>query len=127
VKLTAGRCNGFCSAYGGTAAVLDTDEKYDTVHRLIKKTDEQLGSSKGYVIGLRQSKLISKMNQLSQYKVPPRPLSILQPLSHEGSRPHFDLLGKRWTAPHRADRDYEFTIPYDISKDIYNMKLPSRH
>jgi GT2 family glycosyltransferase len=61
VKLQGLYCHQFCDKYGGTSAVVDTKEKYETVHKLIENNKE-LGGSGGYVIGLYQGKLLSGMN-----------------------------------------------------------------
>jgi hypothetical protein len=64
MKLRAGDCHFFCFKYGGTAAVVYTEQKYETVHKMIKQTDEELSGIGGYAIGLYQRKLMLGMNLL---------------------------------------------------------------
>jgi hypothetical protein len=66
VKLWAGNCENHCSEYGSGAAVVDTDEKYETVYKLTQKTNKKQGVTGNYVIGLeinRDGKLILGSNE----------------------------------------------------------------
>jgi hypothetical protein len=53
VRLKASKCDYFSSMYGGRAAILDTEDKYDTVYKMIQTTNKELGITKNsYRIGL---------------------------------------------------------------------------
>jgi hypothetical protein len=54
-------CLWFCRAYNSSLPVLDTDDKFETVLELIKKTNEKLTVKEKYHIGLVQGKLKSGM------------------------------------------------------------------
>jgi hypothetical protein len=56
MKLKVGYCEIFCAGYGGFGAVVDTDEKYKTVYKMIQIADKKLSGSGVYVIGLSQGK-----------------------------------------------------------------------
>jgi hypothetical protein len=64
LKLRAGECDGFCQVYDGNAAVIDIAEKYEAVYKLIQKTNEEQSVTGQYVIGLKQSKSIPKINMI---------------------------------------------------------------
>jgi hypothetical protein len=61
VRLGACDCEAFCQRYGGNAAVVDIKEKFETVCKLTQKTNEELGISGNYTIGLK-SKLMLETN-----------------------------------------------------------------
>jgi hypothetical protein len=71
MKLRAPRCDFVCRLYGlgmnlsrldNNAAVVDTVEKYDAVHKMIKKTEMEVTDSGNYIIGLRQCKFTGLSN-----------------------------------------------------------------
>jgi hypothetical protein len=61
VKILGKNCDGFCHAYGGISASIDTEQEYGMVYKMIQKTNKELHIRGNYVIGLeRRSKLYNK-------------------------------------------------------------------
>jgi hypothetical protein len=63
MKVVAGQCDLFCRKYDAVVAVVDTEEKYEDVYELIKKTNKELNVNENYTIGLKQRKWILGMNK----------------------------------------------------------------
>jgi hypothetical protein len=60
VKVLVDRCETFCVRYGGNAAVIDTDERYETVYKMTQKTNKEQNVKGEYVIGLQSKLMLGK-------------------------------------------------------------------